>query len=330
MSSLAIDEQFREAVDKALDRCDNFFLGQSVLNCRPFVLNDVVIGFVRGNFIPLLGKYNDVFIVRSETDEYPLGYVTLNTDLCTREGRNASIRKVCEQIRDSGEYSPLKAWRNELYMASATYSGEPEFGIERSGAGLIGIKQYGAHVNGYIWVETEHGKEMQMWIARRAKTKPTFPGLLDQIVAGGIGNGLGVRETVIKEAEEEAGMSADIAERAVAAGCISYFYEDAVRGLFPETEYVFDIELPASFTPTIIDGEVSEFFCWPLAEVCRRISLGEFKPNCAIVILDFLVRHGYITADNFSDFDSFVARLRRNTAPSASYRDILARRNISR
>ena len=28
------------------------------------------------------------------------------------------------------------------------------------------------------------------------------------------------------------------------------------------------------------------------------IASGDFKPNCALVILDFLVRHGYVTADN--------------------------------
>ena len=46
----------------------------------------------------------------------------------------------------------------------------------------------------------------------------------------------------------------------------SYYYEDE-RGLFPETQFVFDLQLPIDFTPTVSDGEVSEFYMWTLAEV---------------------------------------------------------------
>lgn len=41
------------------------------------------------------------------------------------------------------------------------------------------MKQCGVHINGYV--HTEDG--MSMWIARRAKTKPTWPGKLDQMVS---------------------------------------------------------------------------------------------------------------------------------------------------
>ena len=33
-------------------------------------------------------------------------------------------------------------------------------------------------------------------------------------------------------------------------------------------------------------------------QVKEEISSGSFKPNCALVVLDFLIRHGYVTADN--------------------------------
>ena len=48
--------------------------------------------------------------------------------------------------------------------------------------------------------------------------------------------------------------------------CFSYFYEDE-RGLFPETQFVFDLELPRSFEPTNTDEEVSDFYLLPLKEV---------------------------------------------------------------
>ena len=39
------------------------------------------------------------------------------------------------------------------------------------------------HINGYVGDATAGGQ--QLWVARRAANKPTWPGLLDHIVAGG-------------------------------------------------------------------------------------------------------------------------------------------------
>ena len=50
----------------------------------------------------------------------------------------------------------------------------------------------------------------------------------------------------------------------------SYCYEDA-RGIFPEVEFVYDLELPRDFKPKVSDGEVSEFYCWPIEEVCTNL-----------------------------------------------------------
>lgn len=42
----------------------------------------------------------------------------------------------------------------------------------------------------------------------------------------------------------------------MSAGCVSFFFESE-RGLFPNTEYVYDLELPLDFIPFNSDGEVS-------------------------------------------------------------------------
>ena len=46
----------------------------------------------------------------------------------------------------------------------------------------------------------------------------------------------------------------------------SYFFEDE-RGLFPEVQFVCDLKLPHDFQPINSDGEVSEFYCWPMDKV---------------------------------------------------------------
>ena len=61
-----------------------------------------------------------------------------------------------------------------------------------------------------------------MWIGRRSPTKSTWPGLLDHLVAGQQPSGITPMENVLKEAEEEAGVPAHLAARAVATGAISY------------------------------------------------------------------------------------------------------------
>lgn len=77
------------------------------------------------------------------------------------------------------------------------------------------------------------------------------------MVSGGLSVGYGIKETAIKEASEEASIPGSLAEKIVSAGCVSFFFESE-RGLFPNTEYVYDLELPLDFQPFNADGEVSE------------------------------------------------------------------------
>jgi hypothetical protein len=44
--------------------------------------------------------------------------------------------------------------------------------------------------------------------------------------------------------------------------------------------------------------------------VQERLAAGQFKPNCALVLLDFFVRHGILTADNEKDYLQIVGRVR--------------------
>jgi len=46
-------------------------------------------------------------------------------------------------------------------------------------SGLLGVKQYGVHMNGYV--KTKDG-EYKLWIAKRSLTKATYPGMLDNMV----------------------------------------------------------------------------------------------------------------------------------------------------
>ena len=141
------------------------------------------------------------------------------------------------------------------------------------------------------------GDGLQMWLGRRASGKPTWPGLLDQVVAGGQPATLGLRQNLVKEAAEEAGIDPSLAARARATGTVSYVC-DSERGLRPDLLYCFDLELPAGFTPRNRDGEVAAFERVDMPRLRQLLAApGLFKPNSALVAIDFLVRRGLIEAD---------------------------------
>jgi 8-oxo-dGTP pyrophosphatase MutT (NUDIX family) len=137
-----------------------------------------------------------------------------------------------------------------------------------------------------------------MWIGRRARDRKIFPGALDQLVAGGLPYGIGLRENLIKECQEEAGMPESLSGSATPVGVLTY-NRITERGFRPDVLYCYDLELPEDFRPVNNDGEVEEFKLLPIEEVARLVrETDEFKLNCNLVVIDFLVRHGLITPDH--------------------------------
>jgi len=133
--------------------------------------------------------------------------------------------------------------------------------------------------------------------------------MLDNMVAGGQPIDLSLWDNVIKESAEEAGIPEDLAARARPVGAVTYCME-AKSGLKPDCMFCYDLELPADFEPECTDGEVEAFELWPLLRVAEAVRDSRaFKFNCNLVILDFLVRHGWIPADD-PDYVEIVCGLR--------------------
>lgn len=68
--------------------------------------------------------------------------------------------------------------------------------------------------------------------------------------------------------------------------------------MFPNTEFVFDLELPLDFIPVNSDGEVETFELLPAAQYLEKLFSSDFKTTSSPVALDFLIRHGVVTAEN--------------------------------
>ena len=204
-------------------------------------------------------------------------------------------------------------WRDELLPVVATFSGKPALLMERAAMPLFGFKAYGVHVNGFVRDKTT-GEVSKLWVAKRAKDKSTFPGMLDHIVAGGQPYGISPADNVIKECGEEANIPPSLASKARAAGAVSYMNIEKSGRLKRDALFCYDIELPVDFLPTPVDGEVESFELqsleWVLDKVVKGGSAG-YKPNCNLVIIDFLIRHGVITPET-DGYLELLSSLRRS------------------
>ncbi|KAJ9078751.1 hypothetical protein DSO57_1003609 [Entomophthora muscae] len=179
--------------------------------------------------------------------------------------------------------------------------------------GLLGWLQFGVHVNGYTH-DSQTG-ELKLWVARRSPTKATWPNYLDNTCAGGISHGDGIFETVVKECHEEGNIPKELVSKARSAGAVTYTSYTSL-GVSPETQYVYDLELPASFVPAPNDGEVGAFYLMGVDEAISKLKEGEFKPNCGMVIIDFLIRHGLLDCVKEPNIALIQARCHR---PSPFY-----------
>jgi 8-oxo-dGTP pyrophosphatase MutT (NUDIX family) len=254
------------------------------------------IGHVRSDRVePLLASGGGRVFVRG-----PLG---LELTGASAAERSESVARCFAELRTSGL---AKAPRGELYPAAFPVRAAPVCLVDRSYVAWLGVAAVGVHVNGFV-----RGPDgIEMWVGFRARDKPTFPGQLDNVVAGGQPHGLGLLDNVRKECEEEAGIPEGLSRAALPVGAISYVFENDT-GIKPDTMFCFDLELPRDFEPVPVDGEVERFERWSLDRVAERVAMTrDFKFNCNLVVIDFLVRHGCVDVEQ-AGYAELVAGLRR-------------------
>lgn len=263
---------------------------------RPFSVASSRVGFMRADMARSLAQYPSVFRVTDQS-------VSVAEHLDTFDYRSAAIDSVMREMRQNGLIS---GWRDELFPVAETYGQPPLFDLERAAVPLFGVKAYGVHLNGYV----RRDGEIWLWVGRRAASRPIEPNKFDHLVAGGLPTVMKPFDNLMKEAAEEASIPKELARRARPCGALSYRME--LDGcLRDDTIFVYDLELPADFLPQNNDGEIADFRLMRLGEVERVLAeTDSFKFNVGLVIVDFLIRHGYIAPDrpDYSDLALAVAR----------------------
>ena len=280
-----------------VQRCHNYQLNQF----RPFYVAGYKVGWIRPEDLPLFEQSPELFAVESER-------VVLLGEPSSSKERSALLDAVLRQWRDQGH---ITGWRDEHYLISND-EGTPLFSVERSATALLGVLNLGVHLNGFV----KRTDGIWLWMARRARDRPRYPGKLDQMVAGGMTAYQSPQQVMKRECQEEAGVPMTLAETLKSVGLVTLCHHNSKGQLRREILYTYDLELPETFQPCNQDGEVEEFQLMPIAEVVRLVAeTDEIKTNCNLVVLDFLVRHGVLHADQ-AYYAELVEGLRRSPTPA--------------
>lgn len=262
----------------------------------PLFRGETRIGLVRRDHAEALRRFPQVFATTDDAVR-----LIAAGDFATL---SATIDRVVEQLVADGL---VPKWRNEFFAVTTRWSAPPLFKLDRGAVAFFGVRAYGVHLNGYL---REEGRPLQLWIGRRAPDKKVAPNKLDNLVAGGIGYGHGLFETLVKEAQEEADMPADLIARARPTGAVSYRMETP-GGARDDVLFLYDLGVPPDFVPRNIDGEIAAFQLMAADEVVERVRASDdFKFNVNLVIIDFALRHGLVAPDD-PDYLDLVTGLRR-------------------
>ena len=250
----------------------------------PWRVGGVRVGRVRPAFAERLLRFPAVFVAEG-------GGVGLHATLRGFEARSEALQEVvCTLVRDG-----LVAHEHgELYAVTPDRPEHAFCVLDRAAAAHFGIRAFGQHVNGFV----RRADGLHVWVGRRARDRRNWPGRLDNLAAGGLPFGIPLAANLAKECWEEAGVPAGLVRRARAVGAVTYACTTD-EGFKPDVLYCYDLELPADFEPRCVDGEVEAFDLLPLEDVAALVrDTTRFKPNCSLVVLDFLVRHGVVGPDH--------------------------------
>lgn len=252
-----------------------------------FTFQDNLIGYVQPSFISILkNKCSDLYQIN--TDSQLINF-QLHVQQLSLHDKTTLLNDRHKQLHQEGL---IRGWRNEFLPVSTSYRGDPIYLLERAMVPCFGVKAYGVHMNGFVRDPNTH-EITHLWVGRRSRHKSTWPGMLDHVVAGGQPYGISLRDNIIKECKEEANIPYELASKAKAVSAVSYTGFDEFQNLKRDVLFCYDLQLPSDFIPTPNDDEVESFELHTMEWVLEKLiyeSKDEYKPNCNLVLIDFILR----------------------------------------
>jgi len=193
-----------------------------------------------------------------------------------RLGLDGVLRELAEALRDAGL---IRSWRDELLDVVA--EGRLLGCIERGAVRPLGLLTHAIHLNAWA-------PDGRLWIARRALSKSTDPGLWDTLSGGLVAAGEDHESALLRESHEEAGLApAELAGHGPLRTVLR-MHRRLPDGYQVETVSMSDCVLDAGAAPVNLDGEVLEFRCVGMPELWDMIQRGAFTLEAELCLLDSL------------------------------------------
>lgn len=259
------------SLDPLLQRCLAQAQQPVLPGLVPFLLGPHRLGALHPLRVPLL---RSVFPeLRQESQSLIWDAQTLDVP-----ARSARIQAAAEALRAQGA---IAGWRDERYACErpvddpCAQRGETLFELERAAFRFFGLMSRAVHVNGFL-------PGARLLCGRRAPSKATDPGRLDNLAAGGLPAGEPLAQCARRELAEEAGVPAALGRQVLLRGALRSTRLER-EGLHDEVLHVYALRLPAGFVPRNADGEVSEFLALDLESLAQRLDQGEFSIDAAAV-----------------------------------------------
>ncbi|CEI64041.1 hypothetical protein FVEN_g10875 [Fusarium venenatum] len=282
---------------------------------------------IRTDFLPFEGGLPVTRTCRDPLKCCELALERLAFDNCRKF---PSLSKWAATDFEEREYSPVHMFTHGLRGMR----------IPTPLRGFLGILTVGVHLNVYGRDRTTN--EYRIWVAKRAiGHKYSYSGMLDQIVAGGmdmedrIKHWMAPFKTLTREAKEETGLEIEKLGqkvfapgtdtepgreigRVVRASWVSFFdKKDRKAGkhdegqLEPGVRIIYDLELINDFCPQGNEPSIEKIMPMNVSQVKESLlEKGKWKPNCGLVMLDFLVRHRLANVQTDIHFPEIVRDLR--------------------
>jgi len=211
--------------------------------------------------------------VRVQPDALRIG-----TGLAAGPELDALLASVAQALRQA---DCLRGWRDELLDVTA--ADETLGAIERAAMRPLGLLTRAVHLNAW----TPDGR---LWIARRALSKSTDPGMWDTLVGGLAGSREDLEQALLRECAEEAGLEpAQLAGRSPLR-TILRMHRRLPEGYQVEDLLTSTCVLPDGTQPANRDGEVMEITHVTVDEAVRGVADGEFTVEASLVLLEDIMQ----------------------------------------
>ena len=266
------------------------------------------LGYVHREFVQSMAFPSEFWHVDQEKR-----FLTLSCKSSHASERTRQLQATLKQNFDEGRV--IRKWRNEN-LSVYDRDRQHVLDMDLCGVDLFGVVSYGVHLTGYVRsMDADGTQAYKYWVPHRSYNKSSFPGMLDNFVAGNMLPGESPFEAIIREVREETGISEDFTRVNIRpCGTVTYQMSktnDGRAGCQHHCQFVFELELPVDLVPRPNDGEVDSFTLMSLHELKVALSGDNFVPNRTLTYLAHFVRHGIVNDENEPKLMEVCSRIHR-------------------